>query len=83
MDTTEIGIIWRRGFPRRAEDQTYNLLCIALAILIRWRAQSDGQLVETLAAAGISKHEFDAIEAELRSHVGLRDDKEARKVRRE
>ncbi len=40
LDNEEIGIIWARHYPKRAENGSSKSLCLSLAMVIRLRARS-------------------------------------------
>jgi len=40
LDNEEIGIIWARHYPKRAESGSSRSLCLSLAIVLRLRARS-------------------------------------------
>ena len=71
LDDEDIGIIWARHYPKRAERASSMSLCVTLAMIIRQRAKSVDQysdwltkLEHVLAMAHIPKEEFDRIESE-------------------
>ena len=71
LDNEDIGMIWARHFPKRAENGSSKSLCVSLAIVIRLRARfmtqaSDwsDKLEHVLAAARIPKGQFATIENE-------------------
>ena len=71
LDNEEIGMIWARHFPNRAENGSSRSLCLSLAMVIRLRARlmtqaSDwsDKLEHVLADARIPKEQFATIENE-------------------
>ena len=71
LDNEEIGIIWSRHYPKRAESASSMSLCLTLAMIIRLRARSMTQysdwrdkLHHVLADARIPEDQFAAIENE-------------------
>jgi hypothetical protein len=69
LDNEDIGRIWARHLPKRAESGSSRSLCLSLAIVIRLRArfmthQSDWSdtLEHVLADAQIPKEQFATIE---------------------
>ena len=40
LDNEEIGMIWARHYPKRAENGSSRSLCLSLAMVIRLRARS-------------------------------------------
>ena len=69
LDNEEIGIIWSRHYPKRAENGSSKSLCLSLAMVIRLRARSMTQqsdwsdkLEHILADARIPKEQFATIE---------------------
>ena len=71
LDNEEIGIIWARHYPTRAESGSSRSLCLSLAMVIRLRARlmtqaSDwsDKLEHVLANARIPKEQFATIENE-------------------
>ena len=69
LDNEEIGIIWARHYPKRAENGSSKSLCLSLAMVIRLRARSMTQqsdwsdkLKHILADARIPKEQFATIE---------------------
>jgi hypothetical protein len=71
LDNEEIGIIWARHYPKRAESGSSRSLCLSLAMVIRLRARlmtqaSDwsDKLEEILADVRIPKEQFATIENE-------------------
>ena len=71
LDNEEIGIIWARHYPKRAESGSSKSLCLSLAMVIRLRARlmtqaSDwsDKLEHVLGDARIPKEQFATIENE-------------------
>jgi hypothetical protein len=71
LDDEDIGIIWARHYPKRAERTSSMSLCVTLAMIIKQRAKSIDQyndwrakLQHALTAAHVPKEEFDALESE-------------------
>jgi hypothetical protein len=71
LDDEDIGIIWARHYPRRAERASSMSLCVTLAMIIRQRAKSVNQyndwsakLDHALSMARIPKEQFEAVETE-------------------
>jgi hypothetical protein len=71
LDNEDIGIIWERHFPKRAESASSMSLCVTLAMIIMQRAKlvtqySDwsDKLQHALTAARVSKEQFDTVERE-------------------
>ena len=71
LDDEDIGIIWARHYPKRAERTSSMSLCVTLAMIIKQRAKSIDQyndwpakLRHVLASAHVPKEEFDALESE-------------------
>jgi hypothetical protein len=71
LDNEDIGIIWARHYPKRAESGSSRSLCLSLAMVIRLRARlmthhSDwsDKLEQVLADARIPKEQFATIENE-------------------
>ena len=71
LDNEEIGIIWARHYPKRAESGSSRSLCLSLAMVIRLRARlmtqaSDwsDKLEHVLADARSPKEQFATIENE-------------------
>ncbi len=74
LDNEDIGLIWERHFPNRAENPSSMSLCVTLAMIIKQRAKlltqydewSD-KLQQVLTAAGIPKEQFDTVERQSNS----------------
>ena len=71
LDNEEIGMIWARHFPKRAESGSSRSLCLSLAMVLRLRARSmthqsdwSDKLEHILADARIPKEQFATIENE-------------------
>ena len=71
LDNEEIGMIWARHFPKRAESGSSRSLCLSLAMVLRLRARSmtpqsdwSDKLEQILAEARIPKEQFATIENE-------------------
>jgi hypothetical protein len=71
LDNDEIGMIWARHYPKRAESGSSRSLCLSLVMVIRLRArfmtqQSDwsDKLEQILAEARIPNEQFATIENE-------------------
>ncbi len=69
LHNEDIGIIWARHYPKRAERASSMSLCLTLAMIIRLRARSMTQysdwpnkLPHVLADTRIPKEEFTAVE---------------------
>ena len=74
LDDEDIGIIWARHYPKRAEQASSMSLCITLAMIIKQRAKSlhqyndwPSKLEHALAAAHVPKDQFDTLETESTS----------------
>jgi hypothetical protein len=74
LDDEDIGIIWGRHYPKRAERGSSMSLCITLAMIVKQRAKSVEQyndwpakLQHAVNAAHISKEEFDTVESESKA----------------
>ena len=74
LDNEDIGVIWARHYPRRAESQSSKSLCITLAIIIKQRALSifpqddrDDKLQRALAVTGVPREQFESVDADLNS----------------
>jgi hypothetical protein len=71
LDDEDIGIIWGRHYPKRAEHASSMSLSLTLAMIIKQRAKSLDQYSEwtaklehALAAAHVPKDQFDTLETE-------------------
>jgi len=71
LDDEDIGIIWGRHYPKRAEHASSTSLCVTLAMIIKQRAKSLDQyndwpakLEHALADAHVPKEQFDKVESE-------------------
>ena len=74
LDNEDIGVIWVRHYPKRAQSEASKSLCLTLALIIKQRAESlrpdgewDHKLRRALAAAGVPKDQFDSVEDELKT----------------
>ena len=72
LDDEDIGVIWARHYPRRAESQSSKSLCITLAMIIKQRAssifpQDADNLPRALAATGVPREQFESVESDLNS----------------
>jgi hypothetical protein len=71
LENEDIGLIWARHFPKRADSETSKSLCLTLAMILRGRAISPGlygnwdkSLQQILGQAGIPREQFDAVETD-------------------
>jgi len=71
LDNEEIGMIWARHFPKRAESGSSRSLCLSLAMVLRLRARSmtnqsdwSDKLEQILAEARIPNEQFATIDNE-------------------
>jgi len=71
LDGEDIGIIWARHYPKRAEHASSMSLCVTLAMIVKQRAKSVDQysdwpakLEHALATANIPKEQFETVENE-------------------
>jgi len=69
LDDEDIGIIWARHYPKRAEQASSMSLCVTLTMIIKQRAKSADQydpakLDHALAVAHVPKEQFDTVENE-------------------
>jgi hypothetical protein len=69
LDDEDIGIIWSRHYPKRAEQASSMSLCVTLTMIIKQRAKSADQydpakLEHALALAHVPKEQFDTVENE-------------------
>ena len=69
LDDEDIGIIWARHYPKRAERASSMSLCVTLTMIIKQRAKSADQydpakLDQALALAHVPKEQFDTVENE-------------------
>jgi hypothetical protein len=71
LDNEDIGVIWARHYPRRAESPASKSLCITLAMIIKQRAsifpEDTDQLQRALAVTGVPREQFDSVDADLNS----------------
>jgi hypothetical protein len=75
LDNEDIGTIWERHYPKRAENAFSMSLCLTLVMIIRLRAggmaqhtESSDKLQHALAAARVPKEQFDRLESESKSY---------------
>jgi len=68
LDDEDIGIIWARHYPKRAERASSMSLCVTLALIIKHRAKSvdhyndwPSKLQHALAAAHVPREQFDTV----------------------
>ena len=71
LDDEDIGIIWARHYPKRAEQASSMSLCVTLVMIVKQRAKSVDQyndwpakLQHAVAAAHVPKEQFDTLESE-------------------
>jgi hypothetical protein len=69
LDDEDIGIIWARHYPKRAERASSMSLCVTLTMIIKQRAKSADQydpakLEHALALAHVPREQFDTVENE-------------------
>ena len=69
LDEEDIGIIWARHYPKRAERASSMSLCVTLTMIIKQRAKSADQydlakLEHVLASAHVPKEQFETVENE-------------------
>ncbi len=76
LENEDIGLIWARHFPKRAESETSKSLCLTLAMILRGRAISPGMyggwdksLQQILSQAGIPREQFDAVENDAKQRA--------------
>ena len=76
LENEDIGLIWARHFPKRADSETSKSLCLTLAMILRGRAISPGSygnwdksLQLILVQAGIPREQFDAVESEAKERA--------------
>jgi hypothetical protein len=67
LDNEDIGIIWKRHYPKRAHSESSKSLCLTLAMILDRRASTANALRQVLAIAGIPKREFDNVINESRN----------------
>ncbi len=87
LENEDIGIIWARHYPKRAESASSMSLCVTLAMIIKQRAKSvleynacSDKLRHVLSAACVPKEQFDTLESELNAQlegVGRGDERKA------
>jgi hypothetical protein len=69
LDDEDIGVIWARHYPKRAERASSMSLCVTLTMIIKQRAKSADQydpskLELALALAHVPKEQFETVENE-------------------
>ena len=71
LENEEIGMIWARHYPKRAESASSMSLCVTLAMILKQRAKSvleynacSDKLRHILSAANVPKEQFDTLESE-------------------
>jgi len=71
LDDEDIGIIWARHYPKRAESASSMSLCVTLTMIIKQRAKSadryeewSAKLNHALALAHVPKEQFETVENE-------------------
>ena len=71
LGNEEIGMIWARHYPKRAESASSMSLCVTLAMILKQRAKSvleynacSDELRHVLSAANVPKEQFDTLESE-------------------
>jgi hypothetical protein len=76
LENEDIGLIWARHFPKRANSDTSNSLCLTLAMILRGRAISPGMygnwdrsLQQILTQAGIPREQFDTVESDAKQRA--------------
>jgi hypothetical protein len=76
LENEDIGLIWTRHFPKRADSETSKSLCVTLAMILRGRAISPGiygnwekSLQQILTEAGIPRGQFDTVENDARQRA--------------
>jgi hypothetical protein len=74
LDDEDLGIIWERHYPKRAESASSMSLCVTLAMIIKQCAKSVDQyndwpakLEHAIAAAHVPKDQFDTLQTESTS----------------
>jgi len=87
LENEEIGMIWARHYPKRAESASSLSLCVTLALILKQRAKSvvhhkawSDKLRHVLSAARVPKEQFDTLESELNAQlegVGRGDERKA------
>jgi hypothetical protein len=76
LENEDIGLIWSRHFPKRADSETSKSLCLTLAMILRGRAilpgmygSWDKSLQQILSQAGIPREQFDAVENDAKQRA--------------
>ena len=76
LENEDIGLIWARHFPKRANSDTSNSLCLTLAMILRGRAISPGMyrnwdqsLQQILTQAGIPREQIDTVESDAKQRA--------------
>ena len=76
LENEDIGLIWARHFPKRADSETSKSLCLTLAMILRGRAISpsmygswDKSLQQILSQAGIPREQFDVVENDAKQRA--------------
>lgn len=71
LDDEDIGIIWARHYPKRAERASSMSLCVTLTMIIKQRAKSADQYDEwpakldhALNMAHVPREQFETVENE-------------------
>ena len=74
LDNEDIGLIWARHYTHRCKSQSSKSLCLTLAMILKYRAESIlpygdwvNKLKRALAAAGVPEEQFEAVETESKS----------------
>ena len=60
LDNKDIGLIWARHYTHRCKSQSSKSLCLMLAMILKYRAES-------IQPPGSQKSKFEAVEAESKS----------------
>jgi len=70
LENEEIGMIWARHYPKRAESASSLSLCVTLALILKQRAKSvvhhkawSDKLRHVLSAARVPKEQFHTLES--------------------
>ncbi len=76
LENKDIGVIWARHYPKRAESASSMSLCVTLTLIIKQRARAVLQheawsvkLRHTLAATRVPKEEFETLESESKAEL--------------
>ena len=87
LENEEIGMIWARHYPKRADSASSLSLCVTLALILKQRAKSvvhhkawSDKLRHVLSAARVPKEQFDTLESESNAQlegVGRGDERKA------